>query len=237
MTTASLDAVVATVRRRFGPQAIQWADQLVASPRPSTVSSGVAALDTVLPGGGIPRGRLTTISGVPGSGRRSLVIRILTMVQASGRTVAWLDMAGTFAPELAAASGLDLHRLVLLRPPESRTAAIITATVLARSALGALVLADLTVPPALATWLHRRLHRTLPSAGCVLLALPSAPRIPPALDLRDRLHLHLEHTRWLYHGAMIVGGWSRATILLPPQPDPLAQVLVPICYPLGIPRP
>ena len=55
------------------------------------LSTGLAALDRAIVGGGIPRGRLTEILGAVGSGKTTLVRQIVERAVASGTLVAYVD--------------------------------------------------------------------------------------------------------------------------------------------------
>nr|MCU0659788.1 DNA recombination/repair protein RecA [Polyangiaceae bacterium] len=82
----------------------------------SGLPTGIAALDAVLSGGGLPRGRLTEIVGGRGSGKTTLVREIVAQALADKRWVAYVDAGRTLAPAdwaALAASG----RLWIVRPP------------------------------------------------------------------------------------------------------------------------
>ncbi len=57
------------------------------------VTTGVAALDGVLPGGGLPRGRLSV--WVPGGGATAVLQGACGVVVGRGERAAWVDGAGT----------------------------------------------------------------------------------------------------------------------------------------------
>ncbi len=68
---------------------------------------------------GYVRPTVLELSGPPSCGK--LGISLLWLAAASrGGLVAVVDLAGTFYPPAAAASGLDLDRLVVVRPPDRR---------------------------------------------------------------------------------------------------------------------
>lgn len=92
-------------------------------------STGLEDLDAVLswgrggPGGrgsGLPRGHLTEISGPPSSGKTSLVLSVIAAAQARGEEVAFVDPQGVFFAPSAEAAGIDLERLLVVRPPLPR---------------------------------------------------------------------------------------------------------------------
>lgn len=115
-----LQAVVASGRQASGP----W-------------STGLARLDRAL-GGGIPRGRVTEISGPLAVGKTALLRRLVAQVLHTGAWVAWIDATRTLAPAPWAALG---SRFVVIRPPDTTRSAW-TADLLLRSGVFALVVID-----------------------------------------------------------------------------------------------
>jgi protein ImuA len=84
--------------------------------RGGAVACGVAAVDALLPGGGFPRGALSELAGGPASGKSAVALGLLASVGA-GELVAWVDGHGELYPPAAAARGVDLERLLVVRPP------------------------------------------------------------------------------------------------------------------------
>jgi hypothetical protein len=82
----------------------------------ASIASGFAELDSVLPGGGWPRGALTELLlEREGIGELRLTLPALARLQSEGRSVVWVTPPHRpYAPALAAA-GLDLARLVVVR--------------------------------------------------------------------------------------------------------------------------
>jgi hypothetical protein len=87
------------------------------APEPAAVPTGFATLDAILPGGGWPQAALTEmLLAHEGIGEIRLVLPGLARLQADGRDVVWIAPPHLpYAPALAAA-GLDLGRLVIVRP-------------------------------------------------------------------------------------------------------------------------
>ncbi|MCU0619272.1 MAG: hypothetical protein MUF40_05130 [Gemmatimonadaceae bacterium] len=148
------------------------ADGIVAFP------TGIAALDAVLPAGGLPRGRLTELRAAPGQGRTTLLRTIVGTTLAAGRWVAIVDASRTlaaadWAPLLEqarrarAATGwtpgraddATVPRLAVVRPPDPSRAAW-CADVLLRAGAFALVVLDgvATLPRATVVRLARLAH-------------------------------------------------------------------------------
>ena len=75
------------------------------------LSSGLAPLDDLIDGG-IPRGRISEITGRPGSGKTSLAASFAASAIHRGEVAAWLDSSGSFDPESMAAAGVELRRML-----------------------------------------------------------------------------------------------------------------------------
>jgi hypothetical protein len=209
---ASVLAQLMTVaQRRWGARALGRGLALPAGHPP--LPTGVAPLDALL-GGGLPAGGITEVLGRPTSGASTLALHVVAQAQARGQLVAVVDLAGRFHPAYAAACGVDLASLLLVRPASAADALALVAGLI-DLALG------LIVVPALAA-LHqtadgqRRLAQALPrwqralaGAPTVVLALTYLPYPPPlvarlaghgsALARAAPLRLHIARQGWSLH--------------------------------------
>lgn len=77
-------------------------------------ATGLPELDAQL-GGGIARGHLSEIVGVRSSGRTTILCRSLQAATDRGEAVALIDTGDRFDPASAAASGVDLSKLLWVR--------------------------------------------------------------------------------------------------------------------------
>jgi len=75
------------------------------------LSSGLAPLDALIDGG-IPRGRISEITGRAGSGKTSLAASFAAFATRRGEVAAWLDASGAFDPASMSAAGVELHRML-----------------------------------------------------------------------------------------------------------------------------
>lgn len=85
-------------------------------------STGMTAVDEAL-GGGLRRGHLSEIVGARSSGRTTVLCHALAEAAARGEAVALVDTCDRFDPRSAAGAGLDLTKLLWVRPSMSSTAA------------------------------------------------------------------------------------------------------------------
>jgi len=80
----------------------------------AVAASGLTALDARL-GGGFPRGQLSELVGPRSSGRTSVLLRLVAEATARGELVALVDALDRFDVTSAAATGVDLDRLLWIR--------------------------------------------------------------------------------------------------------------------------
>jgi hypothetical protein len=141
----------------------------------ATLSCGWPAVDGLL-GGGLPRGRLTEVTGARSSGKTSLALAAAARASMTGQLVAWIDGPGELYPPVAAAEGVDLERLLIVKSGggpgnDAGLAAARAGEIVARSRAFGLVVLDL---PARASFPERagaRLRAAAHETGVVMLAL------------------------------------------------------------------
>jgi protein ImuA len=179
--------------------------------REGFLSCGRADVDALLPGGGFPRGALSALSGGPASGKTGVALAALREAQASGAIAAFVDGRGELYPPAALALGVDLARLLIVRPErapalgdrdrdrdrdrnrdlgarEAALPGLWAAEVLLASGAFAAVAVDVplhALPGSRAEAMLRRLRAAAEKGGTVglLLAAPGGPAIPAALRL------------------------------------------------------
>jgi hypothetical protein len=134
------------------------------------LATAVPALDRLL-AGGLPRGQLVELIGARSSGRFSALLAVLAATTGVGEAAALVDLGDGLDPESAAALGVDLERLLWVRPRTLKDALAATEMLLASGF--PLVVLDLGPPPVRggrgveAAWL--RLARAARAHGAALL--------------------------------------------------------------------
>ncbi|MEO7713831.1 MAG: ATPase domain-containing protein [Gemmatimonadaceae bacterium] len=143
--------------------------QLLPPPAPSApaIPTGIAALDLVLPGGGLPRGRLTEIVGSTGSGKTTLVRAVVEATAAGRGWVAVIDAQRTLDARDWVHLG-DADGVWIIRPHDATRAAW-CADILLRSGAFALVVLD--GAPTLTKSAAVRLTRLARDGGAALVML------------------------------------------------------------------
>ncbi|HET9307485.1 MAG TPA: hypothetical protein VFO46_15795 [Candidatus Sulfotelmatobacter sp.] len=89
------------------------ASRLEIRPAPEMASSGISALDALT--GGLPRGCLTELCGPASSGRTTVFMAALAAATRRGEFCALIDASDALDPNSAAATGIDLDRLLWVR--------------------------------------------------------------------------------------------------------------------------
>jgi hypothetical protein len=134
----------------------------------------VASFDALFPAGGLTLGHAVELSGEAASGRTSLALRALASAMREGRLCAYVDGPKELYPPAAAALGVDLSRLLILRPKAPKELPW-TAVQLLRSGAFAIVALDLTHTgsrPSLSE--TKKLIDAAQSGGTLLLTLTAA---------------------------------------------------------------
>jgi hypothetical protein len=165
--------------------------------RPS-VPTMLGPLDRVLCGG-LERGKLTELVGRRSSGRFGGCLAALASVTSCGEAAALVDLGDHLDPQLANAAGVDLPRLLWVRP-ESVKDAVSAAEMLVATGFP-LVVIDLGVRVrgrrvADASWV--RLARSAESYGAALLI--SSPFHITGTAAATVISAHSGHAIWKGHG-------------------------------------
>jgi recombination protein RecA len=210
---------------------------------------GLGGLDEVLPDGGIPRGGVVELSVMGGAAlSTSVALAACRSAQqqalAQGGQVPWcafIDPTGTLHGPGVAAAGVQLDRLLVVRPPLEALGRV--AVKLAEShAFGVLVVDTIgtvgcSASVALGSWprLVRRLSVAAAESASVLLLvtdrdaqralpLPVAMRIELSRPKLDRLAVRITKERRGRISAERTLRWDRVVMKLPTMEPPPASV-------------
>jgi RecA/RadA recombinase len=178
-------AVAAGHREASGAAFVPAGDRLIAT--------GLPELDTAL-GGGFTRGTIATLEGAPGSGRSSLIARLLAESTAHGLgTLIERPRGGEgrlYPPSLAAA-GVRVERLMIVHADDDVGVARAADIVLRSATCGVVAIPAVRLPAPVWTRLASLAHR----ADALLVALG-----PATAELRYfaslRLELQLTGVHW-----------------------------------------
>lgn len=189
--------------------------------REGVVACGIAAVDGALPGGGFRLGAITELAGGPASGKTAVALALLASLGPDA-LVSWIDGRGELYPPAAEARGVDLARLLVVRPaaaaaggrasgraPPALAAGLWAAEALLGSGAFAAVVIDVPVPHRAldgADAVGRRLQSAAERGGAVGLWLAPGLWVPAAA----RLELAADGARIVARRAAAGGGGHRA---------------------------
>lgn len=189
---------------------------------PADWSAALPALAALFPAG-LPRGQLVELAGRRSSGRFACVVELLAAATGAGENAALVDLGDAFDPQLAAAAGVELPRLLWARPRDLRQSLAAAESLIAGGF--PLVAVDLGLPPvpggrgSEAQWL--RLARAAREARTLLFV--SAPYRACGVATGIALALVAPRPGWLGAAAepRLLDGI--ATRLAPARPQDVAR--------------
>lgn len=88
----------------------------------SSLATGISDFDNATGFDGVPRARLTEIMGGLSSGKMTLTVQLLKNVTERGGLAACIDMASSLYPPSLETGGVDLDRLLMIRPIDCKSA-------------------------------------------------------------------------------------------------------------------
>ena len=167
--------------------------------RDGIVPTTLPAIDHLLDGG-LARGKMTEIAGR--GARMSIVIATLASVTSIGEAAALIDLADNFDPQIGESAGIQLHRMLWVRPQKMKQA-VAAAEMLVATGFQ-LVILDAGLPPLRgrvpdAAWV--RMARAAEAHGAALLV--SAPY--PLTGTTSEAMLRAETTRGRWNGNLLIG--------------------------------
>lgn len=210
-----LDAVVARLQLQYGPRAIRKAAPDPAPP--AQLSTTFPALDAAL-GGGLPCGRITEILGAATSGKATLAAKALATAHAEHDALAaWLDLPRTSDPDYLHRCGVDLSRLLVVRPRDGADALAIALHLVESRTLAALVFdgtAQLKdADPGLVTGSLERLATLVTQTQTAVIFLTEPYSSSRTLAHVATVRLALRRERWLTMGQDVRGYEGQVVIV------------------------
>lgn len=221
---SKLEMTVTQIHQRFGPQALVKGRPAPALDTPAIyphIPTGFPALDDVLGIGGLPKGKVTEMTGLGTSGKTTLALKFLVQAQAGGGQVGYVDQARYFDPDYAHRCGIDLSRLLVGAPYGIEETLAMTEALARSGSLAALVLDTMDLgwtEPQTAALLGAtlaRLSSALAHSGTAFLFLhtTSDSASPAVLTHHAAVRLRLVRERWLHQHGDVRGYEARVEVL------------------------
>ena len=222
-----LSQAMDVIHLRFGEHALAAVDRL---PPVEPWPSGVGAIDRLTGIGGLPRGRISVLSGHGSCGKTSLGLALLAQATREFGTAIAVDPGRSFDPWALLEFQPDLRALTVVRPPDS--AAVGEAAVsLAKAGAGFLLLSlPARVAAAAEPWLPL-LAAAAERSGALVVAL--VEETPRALAHASSLSLTVERTTWKFERGELVGLRARVSCAKNKVSQPGRVAEIEINYPLG----
>jgi RecA/RadA recombinase len=220
MQETQLDHAISSIRVRFGSQALTRAAQL---PPPQPWPS-CTPLDRLTGIGGLPRGRLTLLTGSGTCGKLTLALAMLAAATHEFAHAVVIDNQGSFDPWTLLPFDPDLSSLAMVRlqsDPAGEAAAA-----LAKAGAGFILLMGEVPEP----WLGP-LEAGANRSGSVLVGVIDAPG--RAFAHASSLSLGFSRTEWVIERGQLVGLRTVARCLKNRVAPPLGESQLEIRYPLG----
>jgi len=204
-----LEEAIVSIRREYGEDALRILGKPDAASPVPCLSTGFAALDRALGIGGLPKGHLTQVSGIPTSGAKTLACKLLA--QGKGESIVYIDLPQTFDADHAARCGVDIASLLLIQPQSIDHALEILTTLVEVAAVVVFVLDTPDKKLHVDRSAVNRLVSALRRSRCVLLFVEQAAT--PLFSQQAAVHLHFQRERWLRQREDVNGYRTHVRIL------------------------
>jgi recombination protein RecA len=138
--TKAIDMAVTQIEKLFGKGSIMKLGEKPIEAVP-VVSTGSLALDMALGVGGLPRGRVVEIFGPEASGKTTLALEVVSEIQKTGGTAAFIDAEHALDVAYAKRIGVNTDDLLISQPDTGEQALEIT-EILVRSGAVDIIVVD-----------------------------------------------------------------------------------------------
>jgi len=122
----ALDAALSQIERQYGKGSVMKLGDPSVMRDIEAVSTGSLGLDIALGIGGLPKGRVIEIYGPESSGKTTLTLQVVSEIQKSGGTAAFVDAEHALDPVYAEKIGVNLSDLLVSQPDTGEQALEIT---------------------------------------------------------------------------------------------------------------
>jgi recombination protein RecA len=112
----ALQAALAQIEKQFGKGSIMRLGDGEVVEAIESVSTGSLGLDVALGIGGLPRGRVVEIYGPESSGKTTLTLQVISEMQKTGGTCAFIDAEHALDTGYAQKLGVNLQELLISQP-------------------------------------------------------------------------------------------------------------------------
>jgi recombination protein RecA len=226
MQEAQLNTAINSIRVRFGSQALTRAAEL---PPPQPWPSRTA-LDRLSGIGGLPRGRLTLLTGSGTCGKLTLAHLLLASATREFANAVVIDGGSSFDPWALLPFSPELSALTVVRAPAPDSAGEATAA-LARAGAGFILLMGENLMGMFPEYWLGPLESGANRSGTVLVGVVDTPG--RALAHASSLSIGFSRTDWIFERGQLIGLSVSARCVKNRVAPPLGETELKIHYPLG----
>ncbi|MFP6776619.1 MAG: recombinase RecA [PS1 clade bacterium] len=122
----ALKAALSQIDKQFGKGSVMFLGDDNTQSDIEAVSTGSLSLDIALGIGGLPRGRVVEIYGPESSGKTTLSLHVISEMQKTGGTAAFIDAEHALDPQYAKKLGVNIDELLISQPDTGEQALEIT---------------------------------------------------------------------------------------------------------------
>ncbi len=136
--SAAISAALEQIQRQYGKGSIMKMGDSLNMPIEG-ISTGIMPLDIALGGKGIPKGRIVEVYGPEASGKTTLCLSLISEVQKTGGTCAFIDAEHALDPQWAEIMGVKVEDLLISQPDNGEQALEIAETLVRSGAIDLIV--------------------------------------------------------------------------------------------------
>lgn len=142
----TLESVLSEINKKYGPGAIVTAKS---RPQCEVISTGSLKIDIATGIGGIPKGRITEISGAESSGKTTLALQCVGRAQRDGKPILYADMEHALDLNYAVNLGVDVSedKFIICQPDTAEECLGIVDDALVSGVFGAVVIDSIEAMP------------------------------------------------------------------------------------------
>ena len=131
----ALDAALAQIEKQYGKGSVMKLGDSNANMNIDVIPTGSLSLDIALGLGGVPRGRIIEVFGPESSGKTTVALLIVAVIQKRGGIAGFIDAEHALDPTYAKNIGVDIDNLYISQPDCGEQALEITETMVRSGAV------------------------------------------------------------------------------------------------------
>jgi hypothetical protein len=200
---------IAALHQQWGTTALLTLAQKAKDAHTHKSPTGFALLDTALEGG-IAHGTVTQLCGEQTSGKGTLALRIIAASQERGEKAIYVDPLKTLNPTYAAACGVCLEDLLIVRPVSYEEGLDIATQLVRLYGVGVIVIAH--TPAKLAQVEELAVQRLVHTVRCSPSACIILSRFASPLHAVAKSRIEFRRLRWIRRHGVVCGYIVRLTV-------------------------